>query len=226
MPLLPLFGLLLALMGAPFLLAVVRMLNGDTLGIAPRLALWLIAGIVTAIAGISFQNWMELLGLNAPTLSTFGLAFLATLFTLATWPLIQATQRALGGSRVENSESFKNLVRLPVAYRCLLVLTAGVTEEVLFRSYGIGIGGNLLGGTSIALVVSLVFFVLGHYRWGLAHLLSVFWAGLVLSVLFVVTNSVVACAVTHTLVDAVGLLLAPWGMARRAKREQPGAGGA
>ncbi len=121
---------------------------------------------------------------------------------------------------VENNESFKNLVRLPVAYRCLLIVTAGVTEEVLFRSYAIGIGRTLLDGTLTALVVSLMFFVASHYRWGLSHLLSVFWAGLVLSVLFVITNSLVVCAVTHTLVDAVGLLLAPWGMARKAKREQ------
>lgn len=83
---------------------------------------------------------------------------------------------------------------------------------------------NLLGAVRVEATatfgLSLTIFVAAHSGWGVGHLLSVTWAGLVLSLLFVWSHDLVACAIAHTMIDAVGHILAPWGMSLRAKRAQ------
>ncbi|WKE64244.1 CPBP family intramembrane metalloprotease [Gallaecimonas kandeliae] len=83
-----------------------------------------------------------------------------------------------------------------------------MTEEALYRGYAIGVGGVLLHSTHAAVVLSLISFTVAHFRWGAAHMLSVVWAGALLSALFVLTENILACMVAHLLIDAVGVLLA------------------
>jgi membrane protease YdiL (CAAX protease family) len=137
---------------------------------------------------------------------------------LAAWPVLQSLQRRTGGQATVDSERFRKLVALPLAHRAFLVLTAGVTEELLYRGYGIGVGSLLLGGTATALAVSLAVFTVAHLSWGIAHLASVLWAGAVLSLLLVIRGDLLACMLAHTAVDAVGLLVAPMAIARQRQR--------
>ena len=222
---LPAAGLILALLGVPALQVAARVFAAEPFRLWSRLAIWTLASTVLAIAVVSYSDWRTNLGLMSSGWQSMPAALIAMVLTLAAWLAIQLLQRALGGGTVIDTDSFKTLAATPFAYRVFLVLTAGVTEEVLYRGYGIGIGKLLLGGMPIALALSLFIFVAAHFRWGMSHLLSVLWAGAVLSVLFAVTNSLLACIVVHILVDAVGLLLAPFGMAWKAKRTRPVASG-
>jgi membrane protease YdiL (CAAX protease family) len=218
-------GLVLALGGAPAILAIVRVGRLDPLGWRPRLGFWLLAGVVVALACGGAANGLDLLGWRPPSGTTLAFALVGALAAFLAWPLVQLGQRWLGGTAVHQTETFKKLVGVPLPYRIFLVLTAGVTEEILYRGYGIGVGSEILGSGRVAVALSLCCFVAAHFRWGAGHLVSVCWAGLVLSVLFVLSRDLVACIVAHTLIDTVGLIIAPWGLERRARQEGPPATG-
>lgn len=214
----PVLGLVLALLGLPAILGTVRYFGGEPLGLWTRLSLWGLAGAILVIAANSFEDWGRHLGLLAPAWHSMAVALVAAVLILVGWPATQFLQKKSGRSATTATATFRKVAALPSTYRLFLVVTAGVTEEVLYRGYGIGIGKLLLGGTSIALAVSLCAFVAAHLRWGLAHLLSVLWAGAALSILFVLTNSLLACIIAHVLVDAFGFLFVPYVMASRAER--------
>ncbi|WP_295994002.1 CPBP family intramembrane glutamic endopeptidase [Rugamonas sp.] len=210
-------GLFIALLGVPILLLIQRIIGADSLGLSSRAAMWVIAAVVLAIAAASFSNWRSSIGLEVPKISAIVVSVAATFCVLISWPLVDAILRKKGWGTAIEKDPFIKLVALSLPYRAFLVLTAGVTEEILYRGYAMGIGSQLFGSSTMALIVSLFVFVTSHFRWGFSHLFSVLWAALILSMLFVITNNLVACIFAHTLIDAVGLLLAPLGMAGKAK---------
>lgn len=213
-------GLVISLLGAPLLLLACKALRVDPLSLSTRLALWLLAIVVLALAAYGSDPWRMQIGLQAPSAVHFGAAALATLVMLAAIPLVQYVQKALGSTSVERTELFHKLAGLSFWFRVFIVITAAVTEEILYRGYAIGIGKDIFGSQSVAVTVSLAAFVAAHFRWGLSHLLTVLLAALVLSSLFIFTNDLLACIVVHAVVDAVGLLLVP-AMMRRKKHARP-----
>jgi membrane protease YdiL (CAAX protease family) len=215
---LTLIGLAVALLFGPAILLAVRRLGGDALSLWPRLALWLLALACVLIAAHAVPRWQAAIGLKRPAWGTFTAALAGVVAVLAAWPALQVMQKLSGGTPTVQTGQFLRLAALPVGYRCFLVLTAGVTEEVLYRGYGIGVGAGVLGGAMPALAVSLAVFTVAHFSWGPAHLVSVLWAGAVLSMLFVASGDLLACVAAHTVVDAVGLVFAPMAMVRRQRR--------
>ena len=213
----PVIGMVVALCGVPILMIVVRYIGADPLRLATRLTMWGMAAVVVWLAQTSLPNWHTQLGWKQPSTTTAVYALAGTFLALAGWAIIGLTQRAFGGSQVTDSELFLKFTSVAPAYRAFLVLTAGVTEEVLFRGYAIGVGAELFGSVWVALALSLTIFVAAHFRWGASHLISVTWVGLVLSGLFVFSGDLLACIVAHTLLD-FGLFLAPWGIAMRSRR--------
>jgi membrane protease YdiL (CAAX protease family) len=211
------FGLGVSLFGAPFLLLVVKLTDGNPLGLPVRLALWCLAGVVCGIAMLANETWSHLLGLRVPSWQTVFGAAAASLAVLTAWPLLQYLQGRMGGVPITQNALFQKIAVLPVPYRIFLVTTAAVTEEILYRGFAIGIGSSLLGSTWVAVILSIVIFTITHFRWGLTHMLSVLWAGLAFTSLFVVTGDLVACMVAHAAMDAVGLIIAPIAMAHRSR---------
>jgi membrane protease YdiL (CAAX protease family) len=211
------FGLAVSLFGAPILLVMVKLIGENPLGLGLRLALWLLASVVCGIAALASEPWIHLMGLRAPGWQTVLGAAAAALAVLSAWPLLQYFQRRVGGVSTTQNVAFQNIAVLPVSYRIFLVATAAVTEEILYRGFAIGIGGVLIGNPWVAAVLSIVIFTTTHFRWGLSHLLSVLWAALALTGLFVVTGDLVACIVAHAVMDTVGLIIAPLAMGRRAQ---------
>jgi membrane protease YdiL (CAAX protease family) len=214
----PVIGMVVALCGVPVLTVAVRRVGADPLRLATRLTMWAMAALVIWLAQTALPNWHTQLGWRQPSGTTAVYALVGTLLALVGWPIVGLAQRAFGGTKVTDTEAFQKLIGIAPAYRAFLVLTAGVTEEVLFRGYAIGVGTEVLGSVWVAFTLSLLIFVAAHFRWGASHLISVTWAGLVLSALFVFSGDLLACILAHTLIDAVGVFLAPWGMAIRARR--------
>jgi membrane protease YdiL (CAAX protease family) len=209
------FGLLLAFFGCPLLLLIARRLRLDSLSPAVRLGLWLICFGVVGIAAQTSDSWMRQLGISAPTPKTVLAAVAGVAITLAAWPLIKLVQLFAGGLPVEQTAQFQRLVQLSIARRLFIIATAGVVEETLYRGYGIGLGKYIFGSAWTAALVSLVIFTCAHFRWGLSHLLSVFWAGFVLTLLFVFNQDLIACILAHIAIDVIGILIAPAIIARR-----------
>jgi len=216
-------GLAISLLGAPILLIAVRLKNVDPLGLPVRLTLWVLAGVVWGIAVLAGESWSRSLGLRVPGWHAVLGAAAATFAVLPAWPLLQFIQRKAGGRLFAENVVFQKIVALPLAYRLFLIATAAVTEEILYRGFAIGIGQALLGNTPAAATLSVVIFTVTHFRWGLSHLLSVLWAALAFTCLFVVTGDLLACIMAHAAIDTVGLVIAPALMAHRKTLTAPAA---
>ena len=83
------------------------------------------------------------------------------------------------------------------------VITAGVTEEVLFRAYPLERLGALTGKPWLGATVSLVLFVLSHLQgWNLSHVLGVVVPlGAVLTWLYLWQRNLLFVMLVHTLID-------------------------
>jgi len=92
-----------------------------------------------------------------------------------------------------------------------VALSAGVTEEILYRGFlvfvlaaglpAIGIWGSVL--------VSSALFALGHLYQGPSGMLRTFVMGLMMCLVYLSSGSLVLCMLIHMLIDAVGVVLQP-----------------
>jgi membrane protease YdiL (CAAX protease family) len=221
MPQLLYFGLAFALLASPLVLALFRRLHFNQFSPVPRIALWVAAAVVVGIAATNISAWRTVLGLAWPTWQIVGLAvaaaavlllaIVASQFLLAKFRLLTASPKQV--------ELQKQLLHSSFGHRFFVVATAAVTEEVLYRGYAIGVGQHLLGNLWLACILSVAVFTLAHIRWGLANLIPVFLATLVITLLFAVTKNLLACIIVHAILDGLGHLVVPAIMAR--KRSAP-----
>jgi membrane protease YdiL (CAAX protease family) len=203
------FGLIISLFGTFLLLYVFKRSGIDSLHYYPRISLWVLALSVFLIAYTGTDLWEEQLGLSPLSWRAAAIAIGATAFLFVSWPLVQYVQKACGGDLIEQSETFTNIANISFSYRLFLIVTAAVTEELLYRGYAIGIGQHLLGSVWLSTALSIIVFTLAHVRWGLSHLFTVFWGSLIFSCIFIYTQSLWACIIAHVCIDAVGFLLVP-----------------
>lgn len=214
-------ALALALILPPIVVAVFRTKDAPTP--LSRFALWAVAvGVIVGVwvADGSIGDTMGRLGLDTIRIRSvvFGVAGAAVLMLAA--GLVMAAQRA-ARLAYGDRDSFARLVARPLSHRVLVVLTAAVVEEVLYRGVGIGIGRDVFSGPLIAAAVSTLAFTAAHFRWQVSHLPAVAVSGLVLSGLYIVSGDLWACILAHLLVDAAGLLIAPAAMARAHAKPRP-----
>lgn len=210
-------GLFLALVGSSLLLALFKRLGFNQFSPLPRLALWLIAAAVLAIAATNIESWRAHFGLAWPSWQTLGWAILANAILFILLGAYVSLRSRSGPASPEQLELQQSLLRLPFSRRCFVVATAAVTEEVLYRGYAIGVGQHLLGSLWLACVLSVAAFTLAHYRLGLANLIPVFLCTVVITLLFASTQNLLACIIVHAILDSVGVLVMP-AMAVRRRR--------
>jgi uncharacterized protein len=99
---------------------------------------------------------------------------------------------------------------LPLWIRVGTLLTAGITEEILFRGYPISRLKAATGSTAIAALIPFVVFVVLHLpSWGAAHLLFVSLAAALFTLAFLWRGDLWANIVAHFLTDSVPLLILP-----------------
>lgn len=216
-------GLVIALLSLPALeITFVRRGLGSW-SFALRSAMWLPTVAVLAIAAASGMQWQTYTGMLSMSWRDFGYALLAVLVVWAATGVHLAITDALrrprrqinaAGAALEKAERQKtnlqqHILHFPFPHRCFLVLTVAVTEEVLFRAYGIGAGQHLLGSTFTATIISIAIFTLGHRSWGWSHLVLIFFISIILSALFLITNSLWACVIAHAILDGPSFLITP-----------------
>ena len=217
MPQIPYLGLFLALVASPLLMAFFKRLRFNQFSPIPRISLWVAAGVVLAIAAENIDAWRVPFGLAWPTWRDAGLAILASailFLTLGVYQYLQARYKFFVVSP-KQVELQRNLLRLPFSHRCFVVVTAAVTEEVLYRGYAIGVGQHLLGSIWTACILSVAVFTLAHFRWGLVQIIPVFLCTLVITLVFAFTQNLLACIIVHAILDGAGVLVGPAIMARR-----------
>jgi membrane protease YdiL (CAAX protease family) len=107
-----------------------------------------------------------------------------------------------------NTGQMNTLLDQPFWYRLLVVTTAAVVEETLFRGYPIGRIGEWSGSRALGGVITWLAFTYAHLGgWGWAHLLVAGFAGLLLTILFLWRGNLWANILAHWLTDAAAFLL-------------------
>jgi uncharacterized protein len=104
-------------------------------------------------------------------------------------------------------EAGKAMAKLPVWLVSLIVLRAGVVEELCYRGYAIERLHALGLPRGVAAAVPLVVFGLGHWTGGWANIVIALVLGAILALFFVWRRDLVANMIGHWFVDFVGNLL-------------------
>lgn len=127
----------------------------------------------------------------------------------------------------EDVESgLKRLTSTPLWFRWAGVLTAGITEEIVFRGYPIERLQEMTGSTWLAAAIPLAVFVLAHLSaWSAGHLIGVFVGGSLLTALYLWQHDLVACMIAHALMD-LPLIFIPMLMKKYATNPAPAASAA
>ncbi|MEZ3145456.1 CPBP family intramembrane glutamic endopeptidase [Halobaculum sp. MBLA0143] len=170
------------------------------LGLVPMLA-W-----VFAVEGAGLGS---LTGTRLPPLALVAVVAGGVVVTFTASAVIQRVTSAFGIDGVAAGGTIQELSDRSTAGILLTAVTAGVTEELLFRGFLVERLVSLTGSHLLAGAVSVVVFGAVHYRgWGLEETVEITMQGAVLVGIYLLVPSVVALIAIHALHDGLGLLLA------------------
>ncbi len=175
--------------------------------LSSAISIWVLAALAMLAARYSGLTRADLriVPISLPLL--LGAAGLTTLAGLA----IVAAGRAL---RIPESALVDYLIpRTPaekIAFTGLSV-SAGIAEELVFRSFLILVLFQASGSMVTAVVISVAAFAVAHAYQGVVGVVRVVALGLVLTAPFLLTGSVYPSMIAHAVLDLLaGLVLADW----------------
>lgn len=175
--------------------------------LSSALSTWILAALAMLAARYSGLTRADL-RIAATSLSLLlGSAGLTTLVGLA----VVAAGRAL---RVPESALVSYLIPRTGAEKIAftgLSISAGIAEELVFRSFLIIVLYQASGSMATAVFISVAAFAVSHAYQGVLGVLRVAALGLVLTAPFLLTGSVYPSMIAHTTLDLLaGLVLADW----------------
>lgn len=136
--------------------------------------------------------------------ATLGLTILAT----SVISVIQASKGGKAALPEDSAEGLNRLLGTPAWFRWAVVVTAGITEEIMFRGYPIERLHELTGNLWIAALIPLTVFTLAHLGgWSWGHLVGVLFGGGLLTGLYLWQRDLIACMIAHVLIDSLIIFL-------------------
>ncbi len=110
-----------------------------------------------------------------------------------------------------NAHFVELLTSLPFMVRVVIVITAGVFEETLFRGYALERLATAFDSKWIAGGITVALFTLAHLpAVGFEHLLPIFIVSTFITLLYLWRRDLVVNVIAHTTIDGIGLLLVPF----------------
>jgi membrane protease YdiL (CAAX protease family) len=167
--------------------------------------LWLLAGVVTTLAAL---GGLRLPVLPAPGtlmagLPWVGVVVLAGLALVYLFRGVGVREPPLVGHLMPRTARDRRLF-------VLLSMTAGITEELLYRGVAFASLVALGAGVPLALAVSAAAFGALHYYQGWSGAVRSGLIGALLAVPVIVTGSLLPSMIAHTLLDLIlGLIIGP-----------------
>ena len=150
-----------------------------------------------ASIGIKKMSWQDVLW------GVVGFVIGAFSFIL-TGPVVNAL--GLGTT----SDNILQLAQSPIALRVGIVLTAGITEEILARGYPIERLYNLTNRLGLSALIAYIAFLLLHIPfWGLGGSIQIGIWSIVITILYIKRRNLLACMLMHILNDAYAFILLP-----------------
>jgi hypothetical protein len=112
----------------------------------------------------------------------------------------------------ESDTMMKKIVALITGHQAMIffiALTAGVTEELIFRSYLLTRMAQWFKNEVAAVIVSSLLFAALHYKYGsLRELIFTFLIGVIFSIYYIKYQNIKAIIVTHFLIDYINMNIA------------------
>jgi membrane protease YdiL (CAAX protease family) len=140
------------------------------------------------------------------SLAWAGVLVLASVLIL--YPATEWARKALGlpgyGAGMEKA------LALPVWFRVVAVVTAGIVEETLFRGYAVTRLARLTGSLWLAAVLSASVFAALHFPvWGAGPVFHFLIGGVAATAFFIWRRDLLAMIIAHVAIDAWGLVITP-----------------
>jgi membrane protease YdiL (CAAX protease family) len=173
---------------------------------------WVTLGIVVFIALRGLRLRYGELGMRVPRPSDWPIALATLIIAIVVAGLVSGLFPVPDSAKAVGAR----LLALPLPTRILLVVTAGVCEEFLFRGFGIAVLARLTGNRWLSGLLSLAAFTVAHaglFGWTSALLIPCV-LGLILTLVFLLRTNLFIVMIVHTLIDAVSLILVPMLAAR------------
>lgn len=172
---------------------------------------WLAERRPLASIGLVWGNYLAWL---------IGVALGLTILSTSVISVFQASRNGKAALPEGSEQGLTRLMATPLWFRCAVVLTAGIAEEVLFRGYPIERLYELTGSLWLAGLIPLAVFTLAHLGgWSPGHLVGVLFGGGLLTGLYLWQRDLVACMIAHVLIDAL-LIFLPW-LLKKLASDQP-----
>jgi membrane protease YdiL (CAAX protease family) len=176
---------------------------------------WLLMPFVVA-ASWNPAPLRQTLGLVLPTMSTedLAIAIVLAILLLSQSPIVPAVRRRLAGSQSLRHalHPLRNLLPRSEAEKRRWVAvsaTAGICEEIVFRGFLFYYLQQVIGLSLYGAIVSSSFiFAISHYYQGLNNVVRIGLVGLLLAILYAVTDSLVLPIALHILLDLGALNMA------------------
>ena len=205
-------GLFVALFGAPLLgrLDLPRWVNATATRyfLANSLSTWVLVGLVLAFVLYWEDRQLDSIGLRTPTCREAAVGLGAGVLGVVLGLL--ATGVAIVTLQLEQPETLSALSQLSLPVQLVVVVTAVVTEEILWRGYPIERLTEVTGNAWVGAAVSGIVFLAVHFpAWGLVGAVPQAVFTLVIVGVYVWSRNVVACMVTHGVINVVMVLILP-----------------
>src|SRR5262245_35431573 len=209
----PLSGLLVAWGGTALLVSPVAGLLGDPSSIVTKCleqaSLWLLFAAVVGIIVLLEKQPLASLWLKPfhwHSVAWAGLLILASILFL--FPVTEWIRKAVGlpGYAVGMEKG----LALPIWFRVVAVVTAGIVEETLFRGYAVTRLAQLTGSLWLSAPLSALIFAALHLPvWGGGPVLAFLIGGMATTAFFVWRRDLLAMIIAHVAIDAWALVITP-----------------
>jgi membrane protease YdiL (CAAX protease family) len=201
-------GLVLSLFGFLFVSVISNRLqansalSSNTTTLLEFLLVWILTGVVILIVLQGENRPLTSVGVKTITGKEVLLAIVIGIILSLSVPVLTLIVSQI--IPVSEEGSIASVAESVPAFILLLgILTAGITEEVLFRGYPIERITEITGNKWVALAVSVVAFILPHVAgWNLTHVIAVVIPlGFVMAGLYLWKRNLIFNMIVHILID-------------------------
>jgi membrane protease YdiL (CAAX protease family) len=170
--------------------------------------MWALVAAVLAVVLFWEKRPLASIGLETPTRRQAAVGIGAGLGGLVLGLL--ATGIAVAVFDLEQPETLSTIAELSLPAKLAIVATGVITEEFLWRGYPIERLTELTGNLWIAGATSVVVFLGVHFpAWGIVGAIPQAVFALALVGVYLWTRNVVACILTHAVINVVMVLVLP-----------------
>jgi uncharacterized protein len=212
-PVATIVGLVVAIGGVALLASPASRVLGDPARlrtqVLDQMVLWLLFAAVIAI--VLFWERLPLASIGLKPFAWRSLALGAVFAAVVMWiatPIGTFVASKAGLPLFD--AGIAEFAQRPLWLRILAVVTAGVVEETLFRGYALERIASLCGNEWLAAALTLAVFTAVHWPvWGAGPVLVFVFTGGALTAAYVWQHDLLANAIAHVVVDAMGLIVMP-----------------